>query len=173
MACACNIDDIARECGKNAGGVKPTLYITCEDELTAIGSATDHAVSTITVRAYDAGPPEVTKGYFRTWNASRRDADFKSVQNEESGQWETEFTYFIPKQSSAKAAVLNNLGEDNNIAIVTDQNGAKRLVGELGNPCNVIVEESTVPKNGYKVTGKWTSGYSPYFFTGTVDVSPT
>lgn len=171
MACACNIADIDRECGKNAGGVKPILHITCEDEVSSIAAATDHAVDTITMRAYDAGPPEVTKGYFRRWYPSRKDADFKSTQNEESGMWETEFKYFIPKQTSTKANVLNNLGEDNNIAVVTDMNGALRIVGELENPCDVKVEEVTTPKNGYIVTGKWTSGYSPYFFTGSPDVA--
>lgn len=169
MACECNIDDIARECGKNAGGVKPLLHLTCEDEVATVGAATDHVVSTITMRAADA---PITKGYFRRWYPSRRDADFKSTQNEEGGQWETEFKYFIPKQASAKAVVLNNLGEDNSFAIVTDMNGAKRIVGELGNPCNITVEEVTTPKNGYIVTGKWTSGYSPYFFSGTPDVTP-
>ena len=168
--CDCNIDDIARECGKNAGGVKPLLYITCEDEVASIGAASDHAVSTITMRAAD---DPITKGYFRQWKCSRKDSDFKSTQDEEGGQWNTEFKYFIPKQAATKAVVLNNLGEDNNIGVVTDMNGAKRIVGELGNPVNITVEEVTTPKNGYAVTGKWTSGYSPYFFTGTPDVSPT
>lgn len=171
MACACNIDTIDRECGKNAGGVKPILYVTCEDEVTAIASATDHAVATITMRVYDAGPPEVTKGYFRTWRPSRKNSDFKSTQNPDSGMWETEVKYFIPKQTSAKAAILNNLGEDNNIAVVVDMNAKQRIVGELENPCDIKVEEVTTPSNGYNVTIKWTSGYSPYFFSGTPDTS--
>ncbi len=167
--CDCNIDDIARECTANAAGVKPLLHITCEDEVATIGAATDHSVATMTMRA--AASP-ITKGYFRRWYPKRVGSDFKSTQDPESGTWKTEFTYFLPKQTSGKAAILNNLGEDNNVAVVTDMNGKLRIVGELGNPANITTEEVVLPKNGYTVKGTWESGYSPYFFTGTVDVTP-
>lgn len=167
--CDCNIDDIARQCGKNAGGVKPSLHITCVDEVASIGASTDHAVSTITMRAADA---PITKGYFRVWNTSRKDSDFKSTQNPDTGVWETEFKYFLPKQTAAKAAILNEVGEDNDIALPVDMNGLRRIVGEIDNPCDIKVEEVTSPKNGYFVTGRWQSSHSPYVFTGTPDVTP-
>jgi hypothetical protein len=167
--CDCNIASIERECNKPVAGLKPLWYLTCEDEVNTIGAATDHSVATITMRA--AASP-ITKGYFRKWNPSRKDSDFKSTQDPETGQWKTEFTCYIPKQTSAKAVILNRLGEDNNIVVLTDMNGKLRIVGELGNPANITVEETVNPKNGYTVKGTWESGLSPYFFTGTPDVTP-
>ncbi len=167
MACECNVAVIERECGRNAASIKPTWKVSCEDEITSIGAATDHSVSTITMRAAAAGPPEVTAGKFYAFAGSRKDADLKTTQDPETGVFTTEAKLFIPKQASAKAVILNNLGEDNNIIIVQDMNGAKRIIGEMGNPANITVEETTNPKNGYTLTLTWQSGYSPYFFTGT------
>lgn len=167
MACECNIGTIERECGQNAAGVKPTLYVTCEEQVATIGAATDHAVSTITMKAAAAPDPA---GKFFKWYGSRRLGEYKSTQNEESGAWETEAKYFLPKMTSAKSAILNALGVDNSIAIITDMNGSQRIVGELDNPCNVFTEGSANGTNGYTVTIKWTSAHEPYFFTGTPQV---
>lgn len=173
MACQCSIDTIDRECGANASGVKPVLAISCEDEVDSIAASVDHSVATINMRAAAVGPPAVTKGYFRLWYPSSRGGDFSATQDAESGTWKTECKFFIPKQTSAKAVVLNGLGEDNNICVVTDKNGKRRIVGELENPANVVTKEVVLPKNGYEVTITWESAHSPYFFTGTLDTSPT
>lgn len=172
MACECSVADIARECAANAAGMKPLVYVTCEDEVSTIAAATDQSVATITMRSASSGPPAVTKGYFRRWYPNSKGFEFKSDQDAESGTWKTEAKFFIPKTTSAKSTVLTGLGEDNNILVVTDKNGAKRILGELENPANVVTSEVAQPKNGYNVTVTWESAVSPFFFTGTPDVTP-
>lgn len=168
MACECNVAKIERECGRNAAGIKSTIYVTCEDEIASIGAATDHVVSTITMRSASSGPPAVTAGKFYAFGGSRKDGDLKCDQDAESGSFVTEAKFFIPKQTAEKAAILNNLGEDNNIVIMSDMNGNKRLIGDKETPANIIVQETTIPKNGYTLTIQWTSQFSPFYYTGSI-----
>jgi hypothetical protein len=163
--CECSNDTIERECGRNAAGIKPYFAVACDDEVDSIGAATDHAVSTVTMRAADTDPV-VAAGKFHKWSGKRIDGDFKSEQNTETGMWNTTSKLFIPKLTAAKSAILNNLGEDNSHVVVTDMNGAKRYVGEKDNPANVKVTEQTTPRNGYVIDITWESDHSPYFYTG-------
>ena len=162
MACTCNIAAIERNCEANAPSMKPTLYASCPDQITSIGAATAHVVADITMETTPAG-------LFFSWGTSRKDIEFETEQDE-NGQWNTTAKYFIAKQSAVKAAILNNLGEDNSILIAEDQNGNKRIIGALDNPADIKVKETSSPKNGYEVSINWTSGYSPYFYTGSIAV---
>jgi hypothetical protein len=168
--CPCTIEAIDRECGRNTASMKPVLYASCPDQIASIGTATNHAVATITMRSAVVGPPAVAAGKFFEWGCSRRDIEFQSEQDEETGVWNTTASYFIPKQTAAKAAILNNLGEENNIFIAVDMNGAKRIVGAKDLPATIRVTETTTPRNGYNVRLSWQSGESPYFYTGSIAV---
>lgn len=158
--CVCNLDDIERECGRNAPGIKTQIQLGCVDDVESIGAATNHAVSTMTM---------VTDKTFFTFNITRKDNDLKSTPNENGG-YTTEAKGFISKKAAAKAKILTNLPTDENfIALVTDQNSYTELLGATDHPVKVKAEAVTVPKNGYNVTITWEEHADlPYQFTGTI-----
>lgn len=160
MACVCNLADIDRECGRNAPGLQTIVYLACVDDLTSIGAATNHVVSTIT--------PVTDMGFF-LFNIVRKDNDLKSEQQEDGG-YNTTMKGFISKQASAKAAILTNLAtEENYVAIVIDQNGLKHILGSVAHPIKVSKNAVTTPKNGYELSFLW-EGHAdlPLHFSGTV-----
>ncbi len=160
MACVCNLDDIDRECGRNAPGLKTIVYLACVDDITTIGAATAHVVSTIT--------PVTDKGFY-LFNIIRKDNDLKS-EDQDDGGYNTTMKGFISKQASAKAAVLTNLAsEENYIAIVEDQNGLKHILGSTAHPIKVRKNATTTPKNGYEISLVW-EGHAdlPYHFSGSI-----
>lgn len=160
MACTCNLAAIDKECGRNAPGLKTIVYLACADDITSIGAASNHVVSTIT---------EVSSQGFFSINIIRKDNDLKSTPNEDGG-FNTELKGFVSKQSAAKANVLTQLATDENyIAIVVDQNGVQHILGSLDHPIKVKAEPQTTPKNGYGLTFMW-EGHPdiPYVYSGTI-----
>lgn len=158
--CTCNLAAINKECGRNAPGLKTIVYLACADDITSIGAATAHAVSTIT---------EVALQGFFPINITRKDNDLKSTPNEDGG-YTTELKGFVSKQSAAKANVLTQFATDENyIALAVDQNGVQHILGAIDHPIKAKVEATTVPKNGYNVTLMW-EGHAdlPFIYTGTV-----
>lgn len=158
--CQCNISTIDRECGRNAPGLTTILYVACVDELTAIGAATNHVVSTIT--------PVATKGFFK-WNITRKDNDEKTTPGENGGHT-TEVKGFISKQSAPKSNILTNLPSEENFVVITeDQNGQKDIIGSLTHPCKIKAEPVKTPKNGYNITIMWEEHADiPLIFSGTI-----
>jgi hypothetical protein len=164
MACVCNLGAIEKECGRNAPGLKTILYLACVDDIATIGAATAHEVSTIT--------PVASQGFFPV-NIIRQNNDMNSEPSEDGG-YTTTVTGFISKQAAAKANVLTQLATDENyIAIPTDQNGLKHIVGALDHPVKVRAKPVTTPRNGYELTVTW-EGHAdiPYIFTGSVPMHP-
>lgn len=160
MACVCNLAAIDKECGRNAPGLKTIVYLACVDDITSIGAASSHAVSTIT---------EVASQGFFPINITRTENDMKTTPND-GGGYTTELKGFISKQSAAKANVLTQLATDENyIAIPVDQNGLQHILGATDHPIKAKVEAVTVPKNGYNLTLTW-EGHAdlPYIYTGTI-----
>lgn len=158
--CTCNLGAIDKECGRNAPGLKTIVYLACADDITSIGAATNHAVSTITEAA--------SQGFFPI-NITRKDNDLKSTPNEDGG-YTTEMKGFISKQAAAKANILTQLATDENyIGIPVDQNGVQHILGSLDHPIKVRAEAVTTPKNGYNLTFTW-EGHAdlPYIYTGTI-----
>lgn len=150
----------------NAPGLKRKLYITCDGEVATIPApAADTHKITGNVTMETATPANV----FLEWHFGKEDQEFKSVEGE-NGEWATTFKIFVPKLKDTTSYTLNNHGGDNNIVIVEDMNGKRRLIGEKLNGCTLKVTEQTNPRNGYIVEGSWTSGYSPYFYEGTIPV---
>lgn len=160
MACTCNLAKIDKECGRNAPGLKTTVYLACADDITSIGAASSHVVSTIT---------EVTDQGFFPIAIIRKDNDLKSTPQEDGG-YNTELKGFVSKQSAAKANILTQLATDENyIAIAVDQNGVQHILGSLDHPIKARAEAVTTPKNGYNVTLLW-EGHAdlPYVYSGTI-----
>ena len=158
--CTCNLGAIDKECGRNAPGLKTIVYLACADDITSIGAATGHAVSTITEGA--------SQGFFPL-NIVRKDNDLKSTPNDDGG-YTTEIKGFISKQTAAKANILTQLATDENyIAIPVDQNGLQHIVGAVDHPIKVRAEAVTTPKNGYNITMTW-EGHAdlPYIYTGAI-----
>jgi hypothetical protein len=158
--CTCNLAAVDKECGRNAPGLKTILYLACADDITSIGAATAHAVSTITEVA--------TQGFFPI-NIIRKDNDLKSTPGEDGG-FTTELKGFISKQTAAKSNVLTQFATDENyIAIAVDQNGVQHILGSIDHPIRAKAEPVTTPKNGYNVTLTW-EGHSdiPYIYTGAI-----
>lgn len=160
MACTCNLDDIEAECGRNAPGLKTVLHVACVGDITSIGAATNHVVSTIT--------PVTDKGFFK-FNIIRKDNDLKTTPGEDGG-YTTELKGFISKKAAAKAKILTSLSTDENYVVIPeDQNSYKEIVGATDHPCKIKVESVVTPKNGYNVTVLWEGhGDLPYSFSGTI-----
>lgn len=163
MACTCNLAAIDRECGRNAPGLKTQLYLACVDDISAIGAATAHVVSTITM---------VSTKLFYIFNILRKDNELTSEPNEDGG-YTTTCKGFISKQAAAKANILTQLAsEENYIGVVVDQNGVKYILGATDHPIKVRTKAVTTPKNGYEITATW-DGHAdlPYTFSGTPTTS--
>lgn len=171
VVCDCTQGDIEQFCGGvNAPNLDRQLAITCQDELLAIPAPTTgtHAITTaITYRSAVTGPPAITAGKFHTWNFSKEDCSYES-ERDENGMWKSVVKIFIQKMEAQKTYTLNGLTGENQIAIVFDKNGKKRLIGALNNGCKVMVKETTSPKNGYEVQILWESAYAPYFYESTI-----
>lgn len=158
--CTCNLANIARECGRNAPGLKTDLQVGCVGDITSIGAATNHEVSTISMAA--------TKTFF-TFSITRKDNELKSTRNENGG-YTTELKGFISKKAAAKAKILTNLPSDENFVVLsTDQNAYTEVLGALDHPVKIMVNSTTTPKNGYEVTVMWEEHADlPYSFTGDI-----
>lgn len=171
MACVCSVGEIEQFCGGfNSPGLDRMLSITCEDQITSIpapASGKHEISSNMVMRALVAGPPEIPAGKFSKWHFSKEDMEFTSTRDE-NGEWTTQVKIFILKLEEDKSHVLNGMTSDNFVAVVKDRNGQPRLIGALGNGCDISVVERTNPKNGYEVTINWKSAHSPYFYTGTI-----
>lgn len=166
--CVCTVAGIDQFCGGvNAPGLDRMLSITCEDQVSAIaapGSGT-HTISTdITMTEGVSPDPD---GVFYKWYFSKEDMSYTSTRDE-NGEWTTEVKIFILQLEATKTYTLNGMTGDNQIAIVKDRNGKQRLIGALGNGCQVSVKEQTNPKNGYEVTITWKSAHAPYYYTGAI-----
>lgn len=173
LACVCTVDGIDQFCGGvNAPGLDRVLHITCEDQVDTIPAATadTHLIEDdIEMRASAVGPPAVTAGVFYPWYFSKEDMSYESTRDE-NGEWTTVVKIFMLQLAAEKTYVLNGMTGDNGICIVKDRNGQQRLIGGLGNGCNIGVKEQTNPKNGYEVTINWKSAHAPYYYTGAVTV---
>ena len=172
--CCASLADIAKECGGgNSPGLKQKVYLACVDEITTIPApdASSHLISTdLTMRAADAGPPEITAGTFKEFAISRGNS---SLGSEPQGEDENvsnlvTMNFFISKQTATKAYILNALHGGEFIFIAPDRNGQLRLIGELDNGCLVRVTEQTNDVNGYNVEVTWEGNYTPYFYTGAI-----
>lgn len=157
------LEDIAADPCPNPAGVEPTLKITDVTQLTSIGAATNHVVSTIT---------PATGGVVASYTGIRVDADLKSTQNDD-GTYTTNGVLFIPRQAAAKAKQLNSLGKSEaNILEWPMLNGERVLLGSLTHPCTVYVDAEVKPRNGYRLRVVWTEHANlPYHVTGSGLVS--
>lgn len=167
--CLCTVAEISKFCGGvNAPNLTSYLAITCHDELLAIpaaGAETGIITTAITYRAEDDPIPA---GKFYKWHFSKDDNSWSSERDESTGMWNTEVKIFIPKMQPTTTFTLNGMTGENNVAIVLDKNGQKRLVGSLDEGCWVTVKETSTPKNGYEVVIKWQSAHAPYYYTSTI-----
>lgn len=163
MACTCNLATIDRNCARNAPGLKTQIYVACVDDISSIGAATNHVVSTITM---------VSTKLFYIWNIVRKENDLKSTPQEDGG-YNTEGTFFISKQEAAKHNILTKLSADENYIVITeDQNDLKEIIGSTSHPARITVEPVKTPKNGYNIKVLWDGhGDIPYTFSGTPTTS--
>lgn len=160
LACVCNLAEVAKNCERNAPGLRTTVYLACVDDVSSIGAATAHVVSTITM---------VTDKLFYPIAIIRKDNDLKTTEQEDGG-YNTELKVFISKKKAAKAAILTSMSSDENyIALVVDQNGYVEILGSLEHPIKVRKNSTVTPKNGYELTGLWEGhGDFPYSFSGDI-----
>lgn len=165
--CNCNLAAIERAC-KSRAGMKPHTYITCFDEVASIGAATDMVVAAMTMRAAALGPPAVDAGKFYKIVHSRKDGSYSSEMNEETGMWETKGKFFVSYLKPTTSAALDGLGPEMGIIITEDNNGQRRIVGDLSLPSSFKIAEQTEGKNGYMVEYMWESDHAPYFYSGTI-----
>lgn len=160
MPCTTTLANIAAEQCPVKPGLKTELALGLVNDITSIGAAVNHAVSTITM--------ESTKTFYKIM-CSKKESDQKSTPNENGG-FNTEVKYFITKQEAAKSNILTSLnGVEALVAITTDQNNEKTIVGAKDHPVMSKVEATKNPRNGYILTLTWEEHADlPYHFTGTI-----
>lgn len=173
MSTNITVKTIASACASNnASGLKPVLYVTTEPEVDAIPAATAELVSgDITMTAADAGPPEVLEGTFKRWDlskvASKLIFDCVQVGDSDSGAHQTTVTVYIPKMTAARVDAM--YGGCDFIILVTDMNGALRIVGAKENGATINRQQTINDgANGVTVIFTWLSAHSPYFYTGDI-----
>ena len=171
-ACICTVDVIKKYCGGvNAPKLHRELHITCEDEIASIPAVTANTLKVetdINMRAADAGPPVIEAGLFYTWGFSSKEDSSFEAERDENGLVQTVVSIFIEKINADKSYVLNGMTADNQIALVRDNNGYIRIVGELDNGCSVRSKEVTTPRNGYEIRINWESKDVPLFYMGAI-----
>ena len=163
MACVCNLATIDRNCARNAPGLKTQIYVACVDDISSIGAATAHVVSTITM---------VATKLFYIWNVRRQENNLVSEPQDDGG-YNTTGTFFISKQEAAKHNILTSLSSDENYIVVTqDQNDLKEIIGSTAHPARITVNPVKAPRNGYNISVLW-EGHPdiPYTFSGTPTTS--
>lgn len=160
MPCTTNLAAIAAEQCPVKPGLKTELALGLVNDITSIGAATNHAVATIVM--------EATKVFYKI-QCSKKESDQKSTPNENGG-FTTEVKYFITKQEAAKSNILTSLnGVEALVAITTDQNNEKTIIGAKDHPVMSKVEATKNPRNGYILTLTWEEhGDLPYHFSGTI-----
>lgn len=160
MACTITLADTAAELCASKPGLKTRMWWAKVSDITSIGAATDHVVSTIT--------PVSTKGFYLLY-ITRKDNDQASTPNENGG-YTTEIKGFISKQEAAKSKVFTQAnGAEAFIFITEDQNGLKHIIGSVDHPVMVTFKPTTTPKNGYELQAKWDEHSDiPFIFSGTV-----
>lgn len=160
MPCTPLLANIIQEKCPVKPGLKTDVALAYVDDIATIGAATDHAVGTITM--------ESTKVFYKV-QCSKKEADQKSTPNENGG-FTTEVKYFVTKQDAAKSKILNSIsGVESLVAITTDQNNEKTIIGAKDHPIMSKVEATKTPRNGYLLTLTWEEHADlPYHFTGTI-----
>lgn len=173
--CDCDVKTIRQLCSgeKYSPGVYPRLFISCIGEVTTIPAptaGTSTVATNITMRAAAAGPPAVTAGKFYEWEFNFKDAAY-TCEKDENGIWNTELKIMFSKLTAEKSFNLSRMNGPSHIALFEDMNQeGRRIIGDTVNGCDVIVKETTSPKNGYEVSIKWQSAEPPLWYTGTVTV---
>ena len=112
--------------------------------------------------------PAIEQGTFSKWAYSMKDQNWESEQDEESKMWNTTVQVYVPAINGQKSAVFNAIGYESGIVITLDRQKRRRIVGSIDEPCDITVKEQYTPKNGYIVTVKWQSAYSPFFYAGEI-----
>lgn len=159
---------ITKTCANsNMSGLKPYIKIAEEWEIAAIPAATDLVVSTDITLVAAASP--IPAGSWKQWDISKVPSKniFESVQtgDADSGARQTTVTVFIPLMTAARLNAM--YGGCGFVIGVHDQNGAVRIVGEKENGCTMTITETiNEGTNGCTVVFTWTSGHTPYFYTG-------
>ena len=159
------LEDILGDPCPNPAGVEPTLKMTDVTQMTSIGAAVNHVVSTFT---------PATDGVVVSFTGQRIDADLKSTQNDD-GTYTTNGVLFLPRQAATKAKFLNTLGKSEAMLVEWPMlNGERVLLGAMNHPCTVYCDAEVKPRNGYRLRLVWLEHANlPYHVTGAGMVSDT
>lgn len=162
MPCTSTLATIAKENCPSRPGLKTTVYLALSSDITTIGAAVAHAVSTITM---------VATKVFAKFGADRKDNGQESVPNENGG-YTTTAKFFMLRQEAAKSGILTGMNMVENFVVITeDQNGQKDILGSTDHPVMLTAKAVKSPRNGYEVEVKWEEHADlPFVFTGTIPV---
>lgn len=172
MCTVASLTNIAKACQvMNTGGLLNKIYLSFQEEITAIPSATGNVISTALTMATSP-----SAGTFKTVEISRKNVSFEVTMlgdEENAGGFNVKATFRVLRIS---AAISTSLMATNNapiIAIVPDNNSNNRLLGDLTNPCYVRFNEKiSDTENYYEVELNWMNvNHVPYFYTSTIPLS--
>jgi hypothetical protein len=171
--CGASLAAIEKTCGGNSPGLKTYLYIAHKSEVTAIpdpDTGTLTVSGDMTMRAADAGPPEVLAGTFKRWEISKGGSSYESNPEGEDENVNNVVTVkaFMNKLEDAKSYILDQAHGGEYIVLAPDRNGQLRIIGDLEEGCTIRTKEQTNDKNGYDLTIEWESVHLPYYYTGTI-----
>lgn len=183
MDCCKTLQDIERQCGGAAApGLSTKAWIACTDQVESIPDKDDydngvgdpHTISQDIVLVADDPDTEADDpGQWFCWNFSRTDATYVAEPQGDNGEdgWLVTLSFYIPKLNALSTYILNNTAGGDFLVVYTDKCGNRRLLGDL--ICGGVafsVREQTNDKNGYVVTGTWTTSVLPCWYTGAIQV---
>lgn len=170
MSCIDLAEIPAIGCGSNAAG-NTTLYLIKKESVTFIPAPTN-LTHTIAV--------DVTLAALAAWSKIAITGSTLGVVDTLEGEfdhqsWKTEISFEIPKIRDEVLYQLNGWVGMELIAVVVDNNGTQRIMGDLARPCKLTVAvvdtgKTGTDKNHHQVTLMVVpnSNHSSYIYTGEV-----
>ena len=172
--CDPKIGHIKKVCGTTyIKGIKMKAFLTTLPEVTAIPDPTTDTLeidTNVTFRSAVTGPPAVAAGQWWEWDISTVKGTWKVEPqgDEDNPTFKVTVDVFIHGITPERSYTVNQTLGHQFLAVVGDNHGNNRLVGEMGRGCTVKMGEEIVDSNGYKGTIEWETGHLPYFYNGTL-----
>lgn len=168
------INSIEKVCGKTyIKGLKQKMFLTTLPEVTAIPAVTVNTLeidTNVTFRSAVTGPPAIAAGQWWTWDISTVKGTWKVEPqgDEDNPTFKVTVDIVIYGITAGRSYIINQTLGHQFLAVVGDNEGNNRLLGEMGRGCLVKIGEEIVDYNGYKGTIEWEVGHLPYFYNGTL-----
>ena len=171
--CVVDFNKIEKNCNdKYIKGAKPFMYIEQEsrvDEIPDPNANTAVVSANITFKAAQTTPVVVAAGKFYKWDTSKVDSKLSIEQQGDLDAPTYKATYetYIPGITPEKTKLLTDAAMHEVIAVIPDNAGNNRILGEKSRGATLTFNEQTNDKPGYIVKIEFEDNKPPLFYTGT------